>query len=54
MPKLKTLLRSHLQTYVNDHKDIFKTNSSILYCNTCEIPVNVTVQFLVDQHLLQF
>ncbi|KAL4089371.1 hypothetical protein QTP88_024417 [Uroleucon formosanum] len=53
MPKVKTPIRSRLQTYVNDHKDIFKTDGSILYCNICEIPVNATTKFLVDQHLSQ-
>jgi len=54
MPQVKTSIRSRLQTYVDYHKDIFRTDSSILYCNICEIPVNVTTKFLVDQYLLQF
>jgi len=54
MPKVKTPIRSCLQSYVNYHKDSFKTDGSILYCNICEIPVYVTTKFLVDQHLLQF
>lgn len=54
MPKVKTPIRSRLQTYVNYHKDTFRTDGSILYCNICEIPVNVTTNFLVDQYLLQF
>lgn len=30
MFQIKTSIRSRLQTYVNEHKDIFKTDSSIL------------------------
>jgi len=54
MSKVKAPIKSSLQTYVNYHKDTFKTDGSILYCNICEILVNVTTKFLVDQNLLQF
>jgi hypothetical protein len=36
MPQVKILI-IRLQIYVNKNKDIFKTNSSILYYNICEI-----------------
>lgn len=42
--KLKTPISNRLQTYVNEHKVIFKTNSSILYENIAG------TKFLVDQH----
>lgn len=45
--KLKTPIGSRSQTYVNERKDIFKTNGSILYESI------VSTKFLVNQHFLR-
>lgn len=51
MPKVKTPFRSRLQIYVKEHNDIFNTDGSILCYNICEIPIDATTKFLVNQHL---
>jgi len=52
MPKEKKTLLNRLRCYVDEFgSDIFKIDSSILFCKICETKVNSDKKYNVSQHL---
>jgi len=55
MPKEKKTLLNRLRCYVDEFgSDIFKIDSSILFCKICETKVNSDKKYNVSQYLKTF
>lgn len=51
MPKVKSSVKSRLQQYVDEFKNIFTTDNKVLFCQPCGKALTAQQRSQVTQHL---